>query len=96
MEQINRNKLPLRYYLNIHMIKNDIPNEMDLLYELATNDSTSTGKEVTLSHIKHSLSFKIGNEELENLLNSLIKQNYITNVEHKKSNTYKIIKHPWI
>lgn len=96
MEPINKDKLELKYHLNVYKILNEEPTATDLLYELSNDDDILSGKEVTLNHIKHSLSFKIDNDKLENLLRILIKQNYILNVQNnKKTNNYKLIDHPW-
>lgn len=85
----------MKHYLDVYQLLDNFPTDEDILYELACDEAIISGKDVSINHIKHILSFKVGLDELETLLNSLIKQNFIKNVKKQKTTSYKLLTHPW-
>ena len=92
--KIDKNKLPIKYHLNIQYVLENYPTEEDLIYELASDIDFGDDVELNIKEIKYIFEHKkFSIKEVEHICNSFVDKGYLQ--KNKETNKYKLIDHPW-
>jgi len=93
MNLLNKNKLQIKYYLNLYSSFKDYPTKEDLLYELVKNSENLSEGLFDYKIMKYSVSSKLSKESFEDFILYAKKNKFIESCELK--DTYKLVKHLW-
>lgn len=95
MKQLNRDKLPLKYILNVYKEYENYPTNEDIIFELASDEEILNGKIFDINYLKYILSFKFQKDEIKNRLNKLIELGYLEINTENNASFYKLVFHNW-
>lgn len=93
LNSINKEKLPIKYYLNIYPSLDGYPTNDNILYELLNTESVIKTPILDYKIIKYIVSFKLTKERFQEFIDYYLGLGYLENTSQKE--TYILNKNPW-